>query len=91
MWAYGFLFSPALTIGEADLKTCIAMLIEDRLENMRGGDAHGPERLFDVEVAFDLPRALDAVVLLGGWIIWATSGPASRASGPVPSRADRRP
>lgn len=27
-------------------------LIEDRLENMRGGDAHGPERLFDVEVAF---------------------------------------
>jgi 2-furoyl-CoA dehydrogenase large subunit len=28
-------------------------LIEDRLENMRGGDAHGPERLFDMEVAFD--------------------------------------
>ncbi len=28
-------------------------LIEDRMENMRGGDAHGPERLFDVEVAFD--------------------------------------
>ena len=28
-------------------------LIEDRLENMRGGDAHGPERLFDVEVAFE--------------------------------------
>jgi 2-furoyl-CoA dehydrogenase large subunit len=28
-------------------------LIEDRLENMRGGDAHGPERLFDVDVAFD--------------------------------------
>jgi 2-furoyl-CoA dehydrogenase large subunit len=28
-------------------------LIEDRLENMRGGDAHGPERLFDIEVAFD--------------------------------------
>ncbi len=28
-------------------------LIEDRLENMRGGDAHGPERQFDVEVAFD--------------------------------------
>jgi 2-furoyl-CoA dehydrogenase large subunit len=28
-------------------------LVEDRLENMRGGDAHGPERLFDVEVAFD--------------------------------------
>ena len=28
-------------------------LIEDRLENMRGGDAHGPERLFDVTMAFD--------------------------------------
>jgi 2-furoyl-CoA dehydrogenase large subunit len=28
-------------------------LIEDRLENMRGGDAHGPERLFDVEVAYN--------------------------------------
>ena len=27
-------------------------LIEDRLENMRGGDAHGPERNFDIEVAF---------------------------------------
>jgi 2-furoyl-CoA dehydrogenase large subunit len=28
-------------------------LIEDRLENMRGGDAHGPERNFDIDVAFD--------------------------------------
>lgn len=28
-------------------------LVEDRLENMRGGDAHGPERLFDVDAAFD--------------------------------------
>ena len=28
-------------------------LIEDRLENMRGGDMHGPERIFDVELAFD--------------------------------------
>lgn len=28
-------------------------LIEDRLDNMRGGDAHGPERNFDVEIAFD--------------------------------------
>lgn len=28
-------------------------LVEDRLENMRGGDMHGPERLFDVEAAFD--------------------------------------
>jgi 2-furoyl-CoA dehydrogenase large subunit len=28
-------------------------LVEDRLENMRGGDGHGPERNFDIEVAFD--------------------------------------
>lgn len=28
-------------------------LIEDRLENMRAGDMHGPERIFDVDIAFD--------------------------------------
>ena len=28
-------------------------LIEDRLENMRGGDMHGPERIFDVALAYD--------------------------------------
>jgi 2-furoyl-CoA dehydrogenase large subunit len=28
-------------------------LIEDRLENMRAGDAHGPDRIFDVEAAFN--------------------------------------
>ena len=28
-------------------------LIEDRLDNMSGGDAHGPERIFDVDVAFN--------------------------------------
>jgi 2-furoyl-CoA dehydrogenase large subunit len=27
--------------------------LEDRLENMHGGDAHGPDRIFDVELAFD--------------------------------------
>ena len=27
--------------------------VEDRLENMRGGDMHGPDRIFDVRVAFD--------------------------------------
>jgi 2-furoyl-CoA dehydrogenase large subunit len=27
--------------------------IEDRLENMRGGDAHGPDRIFDVSLAYD--------------------------------------
>lgn len=26
--------------------------LEDRMENMRGGDAHGPDRIFDVELAF---------------------------------------
>ncbi len=28
-------------------------LIEDRLWNMAGGDAHGPDRIFDTEVAFN--------------------------------------
>jgi 2-furoyl-CoA dehydrogenase large subunit len=49
-------------------------LIEDRLENMRGGDGHGPERNFDVEVAFDQDgvirsmkmRALDNVGAYAG-------------------------
>jgi 2-furoyl-CoA dehydrogenase large subunit len=27
--------------------------IEDRLDNMNGGDMHGPDRIFDVTVAFD--------------------------------------
>ena len=27
-------------------------LVEDRLENMRGGDMHGPDRTFDMNVAF---------------------------------------
>ncbi len=34
------------------LKTPVR-LIEDRLENMSGGDAHGPDRIFDLSVAFD--------------------------------------
>ncbi|HEX4195485.1 MAG TPA: xanthine dehydrogenase family protein molybdopterin-binding subunit, partial [Stellaceae bacterium] len=28
-------------------------LMEDRLENMRGGDAQGPDRIFDMQVAFN--------------------------------------
>jgi 2-furoyl-CoA dehydrogenase large subunit len=28
-------------------------LVEDRLQNMSGGDMHGPERVFDVELAYD--------------------------------------
>ena len=36
-------------------------LIEDRLENMRSGDAHGPERIFDIEVAFDRDGTINAM------------------------------
>ncbi|MDB5811196.1 MAG: aldehyde oxidase [Betaproteobacteria bacterium] len=36
-------------------------LIEDRLENMRGGDMHGPDRIFDMEVAFDNDGTLRAL------------------------------
>ncbi|MPY69639.1 MAG: molybdopterin-dependent oxidoreductase [Alphaproteobacteria bacterium] len=32
---------------------CPVRFIEDRLENMSGGDAHGPDRIFDMQVAFD--------------------------------------
>lgn len=32
---------------------CPVRFIEDRLENMSGGDAHGPDRIFDMGVAFD--------------------------------------
>ncbi|MFT7576319.1 MAG: 2-furoyl-CoA dehydrogenase large subunit [Alphaproteobacteria bacterium] len=28
-------------------------LIEDRLENMRAGDAHGPDRIFDISIAYE--------------------------------------
>jgi len=40
---------------------CPVRLIEDRLENMSGGDAHGPERLFDVELAFDAAGIVSAM------------------------------
>ncbi len=48
--------------------------IEDRLENMRGGDMHGPDRSFDMQVAFDADgtirslkiRALDDVGAYAG-------------------------
>jgi len=36
-------------------------LIEDRLENMRGGDMHGPDRIFDMAVAFDRDGTLRAL------------------------------
>ena len=34
--------------------------IEDRLENMRGGDMQGPDRFFDMQVAFDSDGTLSA-------------------------------
>jgi 3-oxo-Delta1-steroid hydratase/dehydrogenase large subunit len=34
--------------------------IEDRLENMRGGDMQGPDRFFDMQVAFDADGTLRA-------------------------------
>lgn len=49
-------------------------LIEDRLENMTSGDAHGPDRVFDVDVAYNADgvvrsmkmRALDNVGAYAG-------------------------
>jgi len=35
--------------------------IEDRLENLRGGDMQGPDRFFDVEVAFNADGAIRAM------------------------------
>ena len=65
-------------------------LIEDRLENMRGGDAHGPERNFDVEIAFDdsgvirsmKMRALDNVGAYAGRSPFQLGKPVSAIVGP---------
>ena len=65
-------------------------LIEDRLENMRGGDAHGPERFFDVEVAFDgegviramKMRALDNVGAYAGRSPFQLGKPVGAIVGP---------
>ena len=65
-------------------------LIEDRLENMRGGDAHGPERNFDLEVAFDdagvirsmKMRALDNVGAYAGRSPFQLGKPVSAIVGP---------
>lgn len=53
---------------------CPVRLVEDRMENMRGGDMHGPDRAFDVAVAFNSDgvvkslriRALDDVGAYAG-------------------------
>ena len=65
-------------------------LIEDRLENMRAGDAHGPERNFDIEVAFDdagvirsmKMRALDNVGAYAGRSPFQLGKPVSAIVGP---------
>jgi len=65
-------------------------LIEDRLENMRGGDMHGPERNFDVEVAFDAAgviramkmRALDNVGAYAGRSPFQLGKPVGAIVGP---------
>ncbi len=36
-------------------------LLEDRLENMRSGDAHGPERIFDIDVAFNSDGVINSM------------------------------
>jgi 2-furoyl-CoA dehydrogenase large subunit len=65
-------------------------LIEDRLENMRGGDAHGPERLFDVDLAFDEQgivrsmkmRALENIGAYAGRSPFQLSKPIGAITGP---------
>ena len=64
--------------------------IEDRLENMRGGDAHGPERKFNVEVAFESDgsvrsmkmRALDNAGAYAGRAPFQLGKPISAIVGP---------
>jgi 2-furoyl-CoA dehydrogenase large subunit len=69
---------------------CPIRLVEDRLENMRGGDMHGPERNFDIEVAFDDTgvirsmklRALDNVGAYAGRSPFQLGKPVSAIVGP---------
>ena len=70
-------------------------IIEDRLENMGGGDAHGPERLFDLEVAFDdlgvirsmKMRALDNVGAYAGRSPFQLGKPIGAIVGPYRIRS----
>jgi 2-furoyl-CoA dehydrogenase large subunit len=65
-------------------------MIEDRLENMRGGDAHGPDRKFDVDVAYNRDgtilalkiRALDDVGAYTGRAPLQLGKPVSAIVGP---------
>ena len=64
--------------------------IEDRLENMSGGDVHGPDRIFDISIAFDADatmrsiriRALDDVGCYPGRAPLQLGKPVSAIVGP---------
>jgi 2-furoyl-CoA dehydrogenase large subunit len=70
-------------------------LVEDRLENMRAGDGHGPERNFDIEVAFDdagviramKMRALDNVGAYAGRSPFQLGKPIGAIVGPYRIRS----
>ena len=72
-------------------------LIEDRLENMRGGDMHGPDRIFDMQVAFDGDgtiralkiRAVDDVGAYAGRSPFQLGKPVERDLRALPHRRDR--
>ncbi len=65
-------------------------LVEDRLENMRGGDMHGPDRSFDIDAAFDGDgtiralriRAIDNVGAYAGRAPFQLGKPVSAICGP---------
>ncbi len=69
--------------------------LEDRLENMRGGDMHGPDRLFDMQAAFDNDgsiralkiRALDDVGAYAGRSPLQLGKPVSAICGPYRIKA----
>jgi len=49
-------------VGYLAMKTGFPVrLVEDRLENMRGGDMHGPDRAFDMQVAFEADGTIRAL------------------------------
>jgi 2-furoyl-CoA dehydrogenase large subunit len=64
--------------------------VEDRLENMRGGDMQGPDRFFDMQVAFDADgtirawkiRAVDDVGAYAGRAPFQLGKPVTAICGP---------
>jgi len=72
-------------------KLCVPVrFLEDRLENMRGGDMQGPDRFFDMQVAFDGDgvihamkiRAVDDVGAYAGRSPFQLGKPVSAICGP---------